>query len=107
MRLPDTIAELSSEGSQVFGEPYQTPDGATIIPVSTVRGRPGDSRVTAKPVGIFVVKDGKSTWTPAFDHTRVTLLGEVIGLVATTLATLAMVRRPPWPDVRADLSGRI
>ncbi|MFW3121157.1 hypothetical protein MMAG44476_25704 [Mycolicibacterium mageritense DSM 44476 = CIP 104973] len=56
---------------------------------------------------MFVVKDGKPTWTAAVDHTRVALLGEVIGLVAATFATLAMVRRPPWPDVRADLTRRI
>ncbi|BDY32087.1 hypothetical protein [Mycolicibacterium mageritense] len=105
MRLPDTIEELTADSSRVFGEPYQTPDGATVIPVSTVRSR--DGRVTAKPLGVFVVKDGKPTWTAAVDHTRVALLGEVIGLVAATFATLAMVRRPPWPDVRADLTRRI
>lgn len=110
MRLPEAIDGLSTEAdaSKVFGEPYQTPDGATVIPVSRVRRRPGEGQrgMIAKPVGIFVIKDGEPTWVPAVDTTRIALLGELIGLVAATLATVAMVRRPPWPDVRAELSRR-
>ncbi|MDV3126351.1 hypothetical protein M1247_15625 [Mycobacterium sp. 21AC1] len=111
MRLPEAIDGLTTDAdpSKVFGEPYQTPDGATVIPVSKVRCRPGDTQrgITARPVGIFVIKDGEPTWVPAVDTTRIALLGELIGLVAATLATIAMVRRPPWPDVRAELSRRI
>ncbi|GAB7071308.1 hypothetical protein H7J06_10305 [Mycobacterium hodleri] len=75
----------------VFGQEYHTPDGATIIPVS-------------KPVGVFVVKDGTPVWSPASDDTRIALLGIVVGLVATVLAGITMVRRPPWPDLRGDVS---
>lgn len=114
MRLPDSITSLptDTDSSQVFGEPIETPDGSIIIPVSRVRSKPDGQggrlgRLTAKPVGVFVIKDGATTWTPAVDHTRIALLGELIGLVAATLATVAMVRRPPWPDLRGDISRRI
>ena len=35
MRMPEALEALSteSEADRVFGEPYQTPDGATIVPV--------------------------------------------------------------------------
>ncbi|MGV9799344.1 hypothetical protein ACWDTP_14965 [Mycobacterium sp. NPDC003449] len=107
MRLPDALEDLPAdpETARVFGEPYLTPDGATVIPVSKVRHR-GDGRIIAKPVGLFVIRDGEPTWVPAVDSTRIALLGEFIGLVAATLATLAMVRRPPWPDVRGVISPR-
>jgi hypothetical protein len=32
------------------------------------------------------------------------LMGELIGLVAATFATLAMVRRPPWPDLHGTVA---
>jgi hypothetical protein len=114
MKLPDSIDELVADpdASRVFGQPYETADGATVIPVAKVRGRnkPGTAdaafRLTAKPIGLFVIKDGEATWQPAVDVTRIALMGELIGLVSATLATLAMVRRPPWPDLRGDISRR-
>lgn len=103
MRLSDTLDNLSADTSRVFGEPYVTPDGTTVIPVTKVRTR-SDGHQSLRPLGVFVVKDGKPTWVPAVDDTRIALLGELIGLVAATLATVAMVRRPPWPDVRVAVS---
>jgi hypothetical protein len=90
------IAAVNSDPDalSVFGQQYQTPDGATIIPVS-------------KPVGVFVVKDGKPRWSPAADGTRIALMGILVGLVSATLAGVAMVRRPPWPDLHGDVSKRI
>ncbi|MBV8929587.1 MAG: hypothetical protein JO152_10730 [Mycobacteriaceae bacterium] len=84
MNLPDVQP-------QVFGAPYQTADGATVITVSAVRSR------GSMPVGIFVIKDGIPTWSQAVD--RIALIGVLAGLIAGALATLAMVRRPPWPDM--------
>ena len=60
--------------------------------------------MTARPVGVFVIKDGEATWVPAVDSTRIALVGALTGLVAATLATLAMVRRPPWPDLHGTVS---
>lgn len=77
-----------------FGAQYQTPDGATVI-------------VVTKPVGVFVIKDGKPTWLPAVDATRITLMGILVGLVSAALAGIAMVRRPPWPDLRREIARRI
>ena len=53
---------------------------------------------------MFVIKDGEATWVPAVDSTRIALVGALTGLVAATLATLAMVRRPPWPDLHGTVS---
>jgi len=77
-----------------FGQHYETPDGATVIPVS-------------KPVGVFVVKDGKPIWSPATDDTRIALMGILVGLIATLLAGIAMVRRPPWPDLHGEVSKHL
>jgi hypothetical protein len=83
------------EPATVYGQPYETPDGTTVITVSrwSGRGRPG-------PMGVFVIKDGKVAWEPAVDATRIALIGVLTGLAAATLATAAMLRRPPWPDIR-------
>jgi hypothetical protein len=54
---------------------------------------------------VFVVKNGEATWVPAVDSTRIALMGELIGLVAATFATLAMVRRPPWPDLHGTVEA--
>ena len=78
----------------VFGEKYETADGTIVIPVS-------------KPVGVFAVKDGKPTWSPAADGTRIALFGILVGLTATALAGVAMVRRPPWPDLHGVVTKRI
>ncbi|MBJ7338079.1 hypothetical protein [Mycolicibacterium sp.] len=77
----------------LFGRQYDTPDGATVIPVS-------------KPVGVFVIKNGTPVWSPATDGTRIAMLGILVGLVSATLAGIAMVRRPPWPELHGDLSRR-
>lgn len=97
--------------SRVYGQPIETADGATVIPVATVRARskPGTDdtrfRLAARPVGVFVIKDGTATWVPAVDASRIAVIGVLTGLIAATLGTLAMVRRPPWPDLRGDVSG--
>ena len=78
----------------VFGEHYEMADGSIAIPVT-------------KPVGVFVVKDGKPVWEPAVDATRIAMLGILVGLASATLAGIAMVRRPPWPEMHGDVSKRI
>lgn len=102
----DTLA-ADPDASRVFGEPYETPDGTTIVPVAKLRGRCGDdsrNRLSAKPLGIFVVKDGKGSFVPAADATKIAMMGILVGLVSATLAGVAMVRRPPWPDLHGDVS---
>jgi hypothetical protein len=106
LKLRDALDSIVPDpaAAQVYGQPYETADGVTVVPVARVRGRtrPGtdsDLRLSARPVGVFVIKDGEATWVPALDSTRIALMGELIGLVSATFATLAMVRRPPWPDL--------
>ncbi|MGW6376636.1 hypothetical protein ACWFRB_11320 [Rhodococcus sp. NPDC055112] len=86
--------------ARVYGEPYETAQGTTIITVA----RPGGSRfgtrdVAVVPVGVFVIHDGKASWEPAVDETRIALMALSIGLASAVLATLAVLRRPPWPDL--------
>jgi hypothetical protein len=98
MNLPDAgrlLDSVESDATRVYGQPYQTADGTTIVPV--IRSKGG-------ALGIFVIKDGSSRWEPAVDATRIALLGITVGLVSAFLAGLAMVRRPPWPDLHGDVS---
>jgi hypothetical protein len=93
MKLRDTLDSIVPDPAtaQVYGQPYETADGVTVLPV-------------ARPVGVFVIKDGEATWVPAVDSTRIALVGALTGLVAAALATLAMVRRPPWPDLHGTVT---
>ncbi|MFL0294513.1 GerW family sporulation protein [Mycobacterium sp. SMC-18] len=82
---------------RVFAEPYHTPDGSTVIPVAKVSH--SGSGTTAKPLGVFVIRDDGTTWVPAVDADRIALIGVVTGLVAATIGCLTLLRRPPWPDL--------
>ena len=57
-------------------------------------------------LGVFIVKDGKAKWVPTVDATRIALMGIFVGLVSAALAGVAMVRRPPWPDLHGEISSR-
>ncbi len=100
------------DASRVFGQPYETADGATVIPAAKLRGRGAAGaddapiRLSAKPIGIFVIKDGKAAFVPSPDVTRIAMMGILVGLVSAALAGVAMVRRPPWPDLHGDVSRR-
>ncbi|HSS25319.1 MAG TPA: hypothetical protein VLL82_13170 [Mycobacterium sp.] len=88
MKLSDAFEQLPTDGTVrgVYGEPYQTADGATVIPV-------------AKPLGVFVIREGEATWVPAIDGSRVALIGVLTGLLAAVIASLAVLRQPPWPRI--------
>jgi hypothetical protein len=111
VKLRDALDSIVPDpaAAHVYGQPYETADGVTVVPVARVRGRSNagadtDLHLTARPVGVFVIKNGEATWVPAVDSTRIALMGELIGLVAATFATLAMVRRPPWPDLHGTVA---
>lgn len=78
---------------EMFGEPYQSGD-VTVIPVTATRWGGG-----VRALGVYAVRGDEVTWHPAVDETRIALGGLLIGLVSATLGTLALVRRPPWPDL--------
>ena len=87
------LAKRFEPAARVYGEPHEAPDGSIIITVARVRGR------NATPVGAFVIRDGKTRWMPTIDVTRIALMGEYIGMASAVIATLAVLRRPPWPDL--------
>jgi uncharacterized spore protein YtfJ len=98
---------------RVFGDAYQVDDVA-IIPVAVIRGGGGGGGgegesgtngkqgtgsgggmgfgVNARPVGVYVVKNGEVTWQPAIDVMRIILGGQFIGLVAI-LAIRSLLKR--------------
>jgi uncharacterized spore protein YtfJ len=90
---------------RVFGEPYER-DGTTVIPAAAVRGGAGGGGgqdpegvggsgsgfgLSARPVGAFILREGEVTWRPAYDATRVALVGEIVVLVVV-LSLRGMVR---------------
>jgi hypothetical protein len=86
VKYSDLLAQLPANGSghRVYGEPYQTPDGSTVILVT-------------KPNGLFVIRAGEASWVPAVDKNRIALIGVLTGLLTGVLGSLAVLRQPPWP----------
>jgi uncharacterized spore protein YtfJ len=98
--------ERFAAGQRVYGEPYEK-DGVTIIPAFTVRAGGGFGKgpaadgpdgeaaggggMIARPVGAYIVKDGKAEWEPAIDVNRVILGGQI--LAALALIVFAVTRR--------------
>ncbi len=88
---------------RVFGEPIER-DGAMFIPAARVRGGGGgggDSDgnggsgfgLTAKPAGMYVIRDGKASWQPAIDVNRVVLGGQIVAIVALLVLRAILKRR--------------
>lgn len=96
MTIRDRLEQMVVEPPVVFGEPIDTAAGATVITVS----RGGGLLRQPRPIGLFVVHEGRAHWTPAMDANRIAQLGEWIGLLTGVIAALAILRRPPWPDLR-------
>jgi uncharacterized spore protein YtfJ len=104
MELREFFEHLSG-AQRVYGEPYEK-DGATIIPAVAVRagggfgkgdshgevtgggsGAGGGGGAIARPVGAYVVRDGKVSWEPAIDVNRIVLGAQVlVGLVLIAYA---------------------
>jgi uncharacterized spore protein YtfJ len=97
MNIPESLAQLPTNGTRgrVYGEPYRTADGGTVIPVSKVHAG------TATPMGVFVIHGDTARWVAAVDGNRVALIGVITGLIAAVIGSLAVLRRPPWPDLSA------
>ena len=98
--------------SRVFGDPYEV-DGVTVIPVARVAGGAGGGGgegespdgegsgsgfgsgfgMQARPVGVYAVHDGKVTWRPAVDATRLAKGGQVLAGIGLVCLTLVLLRR--------------
>jgi hypothetical protein len=109
---------------QVFGEPVER-DGVTVIPAATVIGgggggggnkgsdedaAGGDEPTTgagmgvalvAWPSGAFEIREGRVTWRPTLDITRLVLVAQGVTLVLG-LAALTVLARP----VRSRIARR-
>jgi uncharacterized spore protein YtfJ len=86
---------------RVFGDVMQV-DGVAVIPVAKVKGGGGAGGgggtdpatqsvgqgqgvgfgLEAKPVGVFVVREGDVQWRPAVDVMRIVLGGQIVAIVA-------------------------
>ncbi len=91
---------------QVFGEPYAR-DGVLVVPVARVAGGGGGGGggnptegggsgggfgLEARPVGVYVIRDGDVSWRPAVDVTRIALGGQLVAIVALLVARSAVRR---------------
>lgn len=103
MKVDELLAKAKDglETRMVYGEPYEV-DGVTVIVASAVGtgGGGGDSRdekgrsgegggfgLSAKPVGAYVIKDGKLHWEPAVDVNRLLATLGAIAVAALFVAT--------------------
>jgi uncharacterized spore protein YtfJ len=90
---------------QVFGEPHER-DGVLVVPVARVAGGAGGGgggnpteggsgggfALQARPVGVYVIRDGDVSWRPAVDVTRLALGGQLVAIVALLVAR-SVIRR--------------
>jgi uncharacterized spore protein YtfJ len=98
----DTIREVmdNATAGKVFGTPF-TQDGLTVLPVARVSGGGGGGEGTgtaeqgregggkgggmglaAKPLGVFLIKDGNVSWRPAVDVNKAILGGQLVAIAA-------------------------
>ena len=110
-RRPFAPLRRALRARDVFGKPVKS-GGVTVIPVASVLGgagggfyeREGDSGtprspdsgpqsnegfgfgIGARPVGAYVIRDGKVRWRPAVDVTRLALGALAAGVVVAGIA---------------------
>ncbi|TNC21783.1 spore germination protein GerW family protein [Amycolatopsis alkalitolerans] len=97
---------------RVYGDPIER-DGALLVPAAMVSGGAGGGNghdekgqegegggfgIGARPVGAYVLKDGKAAWMPAVDVNRLVL---VCGAVAIAY----LITRARVAKARAKLGG--
>ncbi|GLY49836.1 spore germination protein GerW family protein [Lentzea sp. NBRC 102530] len=103
MKVDELISKTkdSLQAKKVYAEPYEK-DGITVIVAAALAGGAGGGTgrdekgqegegggfgVNAKPVGAFVIKDGKVRWEPAIDVNR---LMATVGTVAVAALFVAL-----------------
>jgi uncharacterized spore protein YtfJ len=99
--LVGTIGRIEESMSvrRVFGEPYEK-NGMTVIPAARVQGVGGGGGgegpegeggtgtgfgLSAKPFGVFLIKDDDVVWRPAIDVNRAILGGQLVAIAALLL----------------------
>jgi uncharacterized spore protein YtfJ len=94
-----TVREVVGEATagKVFGAPI-TRDGLTVLPVAKISGGGGGGGnqeeksheggvgggfgLSAKALGVFVVREGSVRWRPAIDVNKVIMGGQIVAVVA-------------------------
>jgi uncharacterized spore protein YtfJ len=109
----ETIREVVNHATAgtVFGTPISQ-DGLIVLPAAKVSGGgrggrgsgPADESsekggiagglgLSAKPLGVYLIKDGKVAWRPAVDVNRVIVGGQIVAVIALlTIRALAKAR---------------
>lgn len=91
---------------RVYGDPYES-DGATVIPVASIAGGAGGGGggdengsgggggfgVTAKPVGVYVIRGGEVAWRPAVDVNKVITSAQTLVIIFLLIARSVVKRR--------------
>jgi uncharacterized spore protein YtfJ len=101
----------------VYAEPLQH-NGLTVVPAAAVRGGAGGGGgesdegkgsgagfgLIARPVGAWILEDGKVTWKPAVDVNRIVLGGQIVALAALlTVRAIANGRAKRQPRFRLQV----
>jgi uncharacterized spore protein YtfJ len=102
----ETIREVvgNTTAGKVFGSPISQ-DGLIVLPVAKVSGGGGGGGgrglaedgsdaggaggglgVSAKPLGVFVIKEGRVAWRPAVDVNKVILGAQIVAVTALLVA---------------------
>lgn len=110
--IPDVLG--AADVHRVFGEPVER-DGVTVVPVAAFRGGGGGGSgegpagddqpqgsgsgggygLTARPVGVYVIKDGEVRFQPSVDVARAILGGQIVAVIAL-LVFRSVARRRRW-----------
>jgi hypothetical protein len=104
MQAPEALPQLldTLTVKRVYSEPYRE-DGVTIITAAAVQGGGGGLRysategrggmgVRARPVGAYVITNGRVVWKPAFDLSRIILRGQLVAMTALLVFGLLLRR---------------
>ena len=129
----DTLREVADNTTvgKVFGTPIDQ-EGTIVLPVAKVgtgggggsgsspateghenSGVGGGFGVSAKPLGVFVLRNGKVAWRPAIDVNRVIMGGQAVAVVgllvarAVIQARASQRRRDRWLKSMAQQAPRL
>lgn len=106
-----------ADARKVFGAPI-TQDGTIVLPVAKISGGGGGGSgtgpadesgsaggagggfgITAKALGVYVLRDGNVKWVPAVDVNRIVLGGQLVAVAGMLLAR-ALLRARSAPRGR-------
>ena len=121
MDLEKLMASITHDltPKRVFGEPIER-DGVMLVPVASVRGgggagsggregeegTGGGGGISAKGLGVYVVRDGTVSWQPALDVTKLAVGSQVFTL-ALVLVLRSILRHRAAATVEAAPARRL